>query len=82
MISTIRQHVDVIEVQKPQYFATAEQDFFPLEKDASEDAYFISTQPTPQLMDEEDAVDHQNEFLCPATLHEMLQIVRELQRQK
>jgi hypothetical protein len=79
MLQTIRENKKhVIEVQKPVYLDTKNQDFFELEaKHPMSEGFGFTTKTTRKGMQAE-----AKRFLCPPTLWEMLEIVKDLRRQQ
>ena len=78
LLQTIRQNKHVIEVQKPQYHNTKDHDFFELEaKHPMSEGFGFTTKTTRKGRQPE-----AKRFLCPPTLTEMLEIVKDLHRQQ
>lgn len=71
-MAALRRKRELIAVRCPDYFDTESQDFFPVEQ---HDDYYISSTPSTDTHDE-------SKFVCPPTLKEMMEIVRELQKQR
>jgi hypothetical protein len=78
LLQTIRKQKHVIEVQKPVYLDTKNHDFFELEaKHPMSEGYGFTTTTTRKGLQPEN-----KRFLCPPTLWEMLDIVKDLRRQQ
>lgn len=74
IINTIRSKSDVIATQSPQY---PDKDYMPLPNDVgNQDDYIFDTTGSEPAVVEEDS------FSCPATLEEMMSIVRKLRIQR
>jgi hypothetical protein len=78
LLQTIRQHKHIIEVQKPKYFNTNDDDFFELEAKHPMSEGFGFTSKSTRKGTQPEA----KRFICPPTLSEMLEIVNDLRRQQ
>jgi hypothetical protein len=78
LLQTIRQNKHVIEVQKPQYLNTKDHEFFELEAKHPMSEGFGFTTKTTRKGPQPEA----KRFICPPTLSEMLEIVKDLRRQQ
>ena len=78
LLQMIRQNKHVIEVQKPQYLNTNDNDFFELEaKHPMSEGFGFTSKST-----RKGAQPEAKRFVCPPTLAEMLEIVKDLRRQQ